>query len=205
MGTFSRHGRVGVFGGSFDPVHFGHLSIAEEARVVLTLDLLLIVPAGQQPEKIGYHAATPQQRLAMTRLACADNPHFAVSPIEIERPGLSYTADTLAAIRADYDADLYFILGADVLNGFPAWERADEVLRLSRIAALSRPGVSVDLAALDAAMPGLAAQTQLIDGPQLEISSTDLRRRLARRLPVRYQLPDAVIDYIQEQRLYAER
>lgn len=198
--------RIGILGGTFDPIHYGHLAIAEEARWALDLKLVYVTPAAQQPLKHNGHGASPQQRLEMIRLACASNPAFAPSDIELRRPPPSFTIDTMVEFRALLGAncELWFILGGDALADLPRWRQATRLLELTRFAAVLRPGATVDLAALDAALPGLARRTSLIAGPRLDISSTALRQRIAAGQPVRYQLPDAVIDYIETHRLYRE-
>jgi nicotinate-nucleotide adenylyltransferase len=194
--------RIGILGGTFDPIHYGHLAIAEEARVALEFSQVLLVPAARQPLKGGEHAATPSQRFEMARLACAPNSAFIVSSIEIERTGPSYTVDTLRALHDAGMSDLYFILGADAATELHRWHAAREIIGLARIAAVGRPGAALDIAALDHNLPGLAARLILLEGPGLEISSTDLRARLATGRPIRYQTPDAVVEYIASQGLY---
>jgi nicotinate-nucleotide adenylyltransferase len=194
--------RTGILGGTFDPIHYGHLAIAEEARVALGFGQVLLVPAARQPLKGGEHAATPAQRLEMARLACASNPAFAVSPIEIEREGLSYTVDTLRALRDAGLGELYFILGADAAAELHRWHSAREIAALARIVAVGRPGVALDVAALDRDLPGIAARLTILEGPGLEISSTDLRERVVAGRPIRYQTPDAVAEYIAAHGLY---
>lgn len=194
--------RIGVLGGTFDPIHYGHLAIAEEARAALGMAEVLLVPAGRQPLKHGAHVATPEQRLAMTRLACADNPALRVSPVEVERPGLSYTATTLEQLAGETGAELHFILGADTLADLHRWHRAADILALARLVAMTRPGYTPDLDALDQRLPGASARITLVEGPRLEISSSEIRRRLAEGRPVRYLLPDPVIAYIEANELY---
>lgn len=194
--------RIGILGGTFDPIHFGHLAIAEEARTGLNLDRVLLIPAGHQPFKGGAHAATPRQRLEMARLACQENPAFEVSPIEIERPGPSYTALTLEQLHSTLPAEWYFILGADALADFPRWYSIQRVIELARIVAVTRPGYQVDSTALYAALPQLADRLRFLEGPRLEIASSDLRHRIACGHPIRYQTPDSVIAYIRAQQLY---
>jgi nicotinate-nucleotide adenylyltransferase len=198
--------RVGVYGGTFDPVHIGHLAIAEEARWALGLSRVYVVPAAQQPLKANSHDASPAQRLAMVRLACADNPGLAPSDIELHRPPPSYTVDTLAEFRERLGpaVELHFILGADAAAELPRWRSAAAILGLARLAIVGRPGYTIDIAALDAALPGLAARATPIDGPRLDISSTELRRRLAAGQPARYQIPDPVLRYIEEHGFYRD-
>jgi nicotinate-nucleotide adenylyltransferase len=194
--------RIGVLGGTFDPIHHGHLALAEEARVALRLDTVLLVPAGQQPLKHGAHVASPHQRLEMAGLACENNPALAVSPVEVERPGPSYTVTTLEHLQAETGGELHFILGADALADLHRWREADRVVELARLIAVGRPGYVADLAALEARLPGVVGRVTLLEGPRLDISSSELRRRIAGGRPVRYLLPDAVIAYIEEHRLY---
>lgn len=199
-----RVARFGIYGGSFDPIHLGHLAIAEEARSLLALDQVFFVPAARQPLKQAVHGASPAHRLAMVCLACADNSAFVPSDLEISRPAPSYTVDTLASFRTQLGsaAELWFILGADAVGDLPRWHRATEMLSLARLAIVGRPGYVLDLAALEAALPGFTARIAVLDGPGLAISSTALRTRLAASLPVRYQIPDRVIDYLVAQGLY---
>jgi nicotinate-nucleotide adenylyltransferase len=194
--------RIGILGGSFDPIHFGHLAIAEEARLALALDRVLFVPAARQPLKLAGHAAPAAARLEMTRLACASNDAFVVSTAELERPGPSFTVDTLATLRAAGDDELFFILGADALGDFPRWHAADRIIRLARVVVFDRPGTRADTASVARALPGLDERLTRIEGPLLDLSSTVLRQRVARGLPIRYQTPDPVVDFIAAHDLY---
>ncbi|NJM05076.1 nicotinate (nicotinamide) nucleotide adenylyltransferase [Candidatus Gracilibacteria bacterium] len=196
--------RIGVYGGSFDPIHFGHLAIVEEARWALDLDEVLVVPAAQQPLKSSKVGASATQRLAMVQLACANNSRLRPSDIELRRPPPSYTVDTLAELRGSLPTttELYFILGADALRDLKRWREPQRIVGLARIAVLARPGVTLDLAALETELPGLYKKLTQIDGPLLDISSTILRTRIAAGQPIRYQTPDAVCAYIAEQQLY---
>ncbi|MCS7290799.1 MAG: nicotinate-nucleotide adenylyltransferase [Roseiflexus sp.] len=195
-------GRTGILGGSFDPIHFGHLAIAEEARVVLRLSRVLIIPVGEQPLKPGGSVASPAHRLAMARLACADNPFFEVSSIEIDRPGPSYTYVTLQLLHEQGFNDLYLILGMDALADLPRWREVQRILELAHIVGVSRPGVSCDMSHLLKIFPGLTERLIVIDGPRLDIASADLRTRVAQGRPIRYQTPDAVVTYIETHHLY---
>jgi nicotinate-nucleotide adenylyltransferase len=199
--------RIGIYGGTFDPIHIGHLAIAEEARYALGLDQVIFVPASRQPLKDDLQGASPAQRLAMVRLACGGNPHFAVSDIDLRRPPPSYTVDTLATMRAEAgpSADLVFILGADAARDLPRWHRAADILRIASLAIIARPGVSLAVADLERSLPGVSDRCTLIDGPRLDVSSSELRARLASGRPTRYQIPDPVLAYIVEHGLYRER
>jgi nicotinate-nucleotide adenylyltransferase len=194
--------RTGILGGSFDPIHYGHLAIAEEARVALRLDHVLFVAAARQPFKSGAHAAPAEMRLEMARLACGTNGAFEASPIELERAGLSYTVTTLETLRAAIGGELFFILGADALDDLPTWHAAPRIVELAKVVAVGRPGFGLDAARATTALPELGARLTLLQGPRLDISSTELRRRVAEGKPIRYQTPDAVVRYIAERRLY---
>jgi nicotinate-nucleotide adenylyltransferase len=205
--------RFGVLGGTFDPIHNGHLAIAEEARWALCLERVYMVPAAQQPLKQARHMASPRQRLDMLRLACMRNPGLIPCDLELRRGAPSYTVDTLRELRIliaseedspaqDNEIELWFILGGDALLSLPRWHAAQQIIELARLAVVKRPGISLNLATLDEALPGLYACTDVVEGPGLDIASTDLRQRIARGQPVRYQLPESVLDYVIEQQLY---
>ena len=194
--------RIGILGGSFDPIHYGHLAIAEEARVTLRLDRVLFVPAARQPLKGDTHVASPEMRLEMTRLACATNDAYAISSIELNRPGPSYTVTTLETILAETTIEPFLIIGADALADLPRWSAAERIVALTRIVAIGRPGFTPDLAQIVGRLPILGARLTLLEGPGLDISSSALRRRVAEDRPIRYQTPDAVVDYIEQHGLY---
>jgi nicotinate-nucleotide adenylyltransferase len=198
--------RVGIYGGTFDPIHYGHLAIAEEARWVLGLARLFVVPAQRQPLKTAAQGATAEQRLEMVRLACADNPYLVPSDVELLRPPPSYTVDTLRTFRQMVGpaVELFFVLGADALEHIGRWREVESLLALARLAVVERPGVSLDLAQLEATVAGISSRTVVIKGPLLDISGTEIRRRLAHHLPVRYQLPEAVREYIVANQLYSD-
>lgn len=208
--------RIGLFGGSFDPVHVGHLVLAEQAREQLALDRVLWVPAARNPHKARAAVAPGEERLAMLRLACEGQPAFLPSAIELERemastapgrgPGPSYTVDTLEALHAAApEAELYLLLGTDALVGLPSWRSPERVLELARPAVMGRPGRAPELAALERALPGLSERLRRIEAPSLEISATDLRRRAAEGRSLRYLVRDAVAAHIAERGLYAGR
>ncbi|MEI7644292.1 MAG: nicotinate-nucleotide adenylyltransferase [Chloroflexales bacterium] len=198
--------RIGIYGGSFDPIHIGHLATAEDARHALGLDHVIFVPASRQPLKADFQGASPDQRLAMVSLACRENPRFVASDVDLRRPPPSYTVDTLAVLRAETDpgADLVFILGADAARDLPRWHRATEIIRLVRLAIVGRPGYHLNLAQLEADLPGISARCTTVTGPRLEISSSELRARIVSGRPARYQIPDPVLAYIVEHGLYRE-
>lgn len=195
--------RIGVFGGTFDPIHFGHLAVAEATRHALDLHSVLFVPAARQPFKASRQVASAGQRLAMVFLAIQDNPAFFPCDLEMRRGGPSYTVDTLYALHAARPgSELLFLIGADAIVDFPRWRSAAAILELAQLGILARPGSSVDLAALDQRLPGIRERSRLVTGPQLAISSSDIRERIAAGLPVRYLLPEAVRCYISRQGLY---
>lgn len=196
--------RLAIFGGTFDPIHVGHLAIAEDARWALKADQVVFVPAAQQPLKQGQTpGATAAQRLGMVELAVADNPRFTVWDGEVRRGGVSYTVDTVAQIHhASPDADLFFVLGADALALLPRWHQIERLITLCRFAVLRRPGAALALDDLTQTLPTLHDRITVIDGPLLTISATDVRQRLLRKQPVRYHLPHAVWHYIEQHGLY---
>lgn len=186
--------RLGILGGTFDPIHFGHLAIAEEARECYALDAVLFIPAGAPPHK-RYQPARPEQRLLMVQLATANHPKFHVSRLEIDRPGPSYTVDTLQALHAQYpQAELYFIIGADAALEFAGWREPGRILELAHVVAATRPGFPL------APLPHIA----LLDVPGLAISSTELRRRASEGRSLRYLVPDAVASYIAKEDIYRQ-
>jgi nicotinate-nucleotide adenylyltransferase len=198
--------RIGVLGGTFDPVHYGHLAIAEEARVRLPLDVVLLVPARLQPLRQRAWVSTPEHRAAMLERAILGNPSFVLSRVEFERPGPSYTVDTMALLRERYPrgSEFFFILGNDALADLPHWKEPERLLSLCRLVVFQRPGADFDPRLLFLQMPLLRGRLVLLEGPRLQISSTDLRQRSRQGLPIRYQVPDAVEEYIRSHRLYEE-
>ncbi len=196
--------RLGIFGGSFDPVHIGHLRLAEEAREQARLDRVLFIPTQVSPFKEGRTQIPGELRLAMLRLATEDNPAFQVSDTEIHRPGPSYTVDTLRELEREHpDAERFFITGTDALRDLPKWRQPEEVVRLTRFLVSVRPGVKK--AEVLAALPDVwEERVTFIEMPELDISSTYLRERLKVGSSVRYLLPCAVEEYILTHRLYRE-
>lgn len=196
--------RLGLFGGTFDPIHLGHLIVAEEIRHALALDRVLFVPAGQPPHKRGQAISPAADRVAMTRLAIADNPAFELCLIDVERAGPSFTAELLAEVtRWRPGADLYFIMGEDSLAELPTWHAPERILAAARLAVATRPGATADLARLERLLPGLSERVVLVPTPEIGIAARDLRRRVATGRPIRYQVPAAVEEYIRARGLYA--
>jgi nicotinate-nucleotide adenylyltransferase len=196
--------RVGVFGGTFDPIHIGHLVSAEEAWVELKLERVVFLPAGLPPHKLDHVMSPVEHRLAMVELAIASNPHFAVSKVDIERFGPCYTVDTIELLRDEWGpgVEIYFIMGSDSLLDILTWHNPRRLIRLCRFAVVSRSGYQVDLDELDALLPGVTSRVQMLNAPELAISSTDIQRRVREGLSIKYQVPEAVEDYIYQHKLY---
>lgn len=196
--------RIGVMGGTFDPIHVGHLVAAEEARVQFALECVLFVPCGQPPHKKDYQVTDRQHRYAMTVLATSSNPAFEVSRIEMDRPGPSYTVDTLRELReADSQSSLFFITGADGILAVLTWRDPHELVQFCEFIAVTRPGY--DLSHLAQALdPQLMEHVHLLPVPGIDISSTEIRRRVAAGLPVKYLTPLEVEAYIVKQGLYRD-
>ena len=196
-------GKLGIIGGTFDPPHYAHLAIAEDARVRLGLPQVLFAPAFGNPLKQGRQSAAPEHRFRMVELAIADNTNFAVTTLDLQ-PGPSYTVHLLQRLKVEYPAaELYFIIGFDALRRLADWYQAAEVLELAYMVASPRPGNKFDIDALAVRLPAAREKVLLLeDGPLLDISATALRERVAADLPIRYQTPDAVIEYIKQQHLY---
>lgn len=197
--------RLGVFGGTFDPIHHGHLVAAEEVRAQLALDKVLFVPAGLPPHKLDNDISPAQHRVAMIQLAIASNPGFGLSRVDVEREGPCFTVDTLALLQREWgeEAELYFIMGMDSLSEILTWKDPQRLIRLARIVVVGRPGFLADMEALEQALPGAAQHIQIVDAPRFEVSSSDIRRRVREGLPIRYQVPTAVEAYIREYGLYS--
>ena len=196
--------RIGVLGGSFDPIHYGHLVTAESARVQFELDTVIFMPTGKSPtEKPGF--ATKEERYQMTLLATAENHNFAVSRLEIERQQPSYTIDTLKAIRKEHDenSELFFIAGADAVLEILSWKDPGRLSGYAQFIAATRPGYELKrFQKIREEKPGIPS-VNILEIPALTISSTDLRRRIKEGLSVRYLLPDSVIKYVERNGLYS--
>jgi nicotinate-nucleotide adenylyltransferase len=193
-----------VIGGSFDPIHLGHLIIAEEARVELGLDRVVFVPAGQPPHKLDQRLTPPEHRLNMVRLAIADHDRFFVSRVDLDRDGPCYSVDTVRLLQEAWgaEAEISFLVGADSLADLPTWYRPRDLLYLCHIVATPRPGYQVDLEGLERRLPGASARIRVIDAPLLDISSTEIRERVRSGRPIRYLVHPAVKGYIDQHGLY---
>ena len=201
--------KLGIMGGSFDPIHVAHLIMADTAREALGLDLVLFLPAGSQPLKQGKPVTPAEQRVEMLRLAIQDNPRFELSRVDVDREGLSYTADSLQELREEWgdpgETALWFIIGSDSLVNFPKWHDPPRILAQTRLAVVRRPTFASDMAALEAQVPGITNAIDWVDAPLLEISATDIRRRVREGRSIRYRVPEAVRAYIEHNGLYKDQ
>ena len=187
---------IGLLGGSFDPVHHGHLIVAQVAREKLGLDALRFVPAREQPFKRGRHATSPEHRAAMLSLALRTAPAFSVEDAELNRPGPSYTVETLEQLRRrEPGAEFVLLLGADAAADLPAWHEAGRIPELARVIVFARPGTPA---------PTGAWVSASIEVPTIDISATEIRRRVRQGQSVRYWVPDSVAEYISTHRLYLD-
>jgi len=191
-------------GGSFDPIHYGHLLAAEEVRAVLHLEEVLFIPAAISPFKMGRASTDTEHRFRMVELAIATNPFFRASRIEIDRPPPSYTVDTLRLLRANHrpEDELYFIIGQDAVRDIPLWKEPEEIVRLAHLAVVTRPGTDFRAEQIVSWLPQSSPRIEIVPIPLLDISSTDIRARVASGRPIKYLTPEAVERYILEHGLY---
>ena len=211
-----RPGSVGVLGGTFDPIHVAHLAVAEEAREALGLEKILFIPAAMPPHTVDRPVSEPHHRLAMVELAIADNPAFAVSRIELDRSGPSYTVDTLERLAASAVADaepgadaqrpdLVLIMSAEAFRDLRTWRRPERILELARLAVVPRDGFpDASRAFLAEHFPGFEDRASFLRGPRLRLSASELRERAANGRSLRYLVPDAVAAYIGDHGLYSD-
>lgn len=191
----NRRPRIGIMGGTFDPIHHGHLVAASEVQVRFDLDEVIFVPTGKPEEKPAV--TSTEHRYLMTVIATASNPRFRVSRVDIDRPGVTYTVDTLADMRSVYpDADLFFISGADAIAQVLRWKDADRLWEMAHFVAVTRPGHELDVSGIPDGV------VSVLEVPALAISSTDCRERVSKREPVWYLVPDGVVQYIAKHGLY---
>ncbi len=197
--------KVGVLGGTFDPIHTAHLVMADEVRVRLNLDEILFVPAGEPWLKTAHFISLAEHRVQMVRLAIKGRPHFKLSTVEVERAGPSYTVDTIAELRQQLsiEDDIFFILGWDSVAGLPQWREPARLIEMCYLVAVPRPGYSApDLPALESLIPGISERLVIMDKPEIDISSSAVRERVARGLAIRHLVPEAVVRYIKRHKLY---
>jgi nicotinate-nucleotide adenylyltransferase len=192
--------RIGIMGGTFDPIHHGHLVAASEAAHVFALDEVIFVPTGMPYQKTGRNVSAGEDRYLMTVIATASNPRFSVSRVDIDRPGETYTIDTLRDLRAERgpDAELFFITGADALTKMISWRDADELFKLAHFVGCTRPGHRLSLSGLP------SEHISLIEIPALAISSTECRARVRSGDPIWYLVPEGIVQYISKRKLYQD-
>lgn len=207
--TVTRPGSIGIMGGTFDPIHLGHLAVAEESREALGLERILFVPAGLPPHKLDGAIAAAEDRLAMVALAIAGNAAFEARRTDVDRPGPSYTADTVALLAAEVrqhggTPDLTLIMSSETLAGLPGWRDPGRLLDACRVAVVPREDRPLpEVAWLASRFPGHEDRFDLLDGPRLAISSTGIRARVVAGRSIRYLVPDAVEAYIHDHGLYS--
>ncbi len=198
--------RIGIFGGTFDPIHVGHLILAEEAHDQLKLDRILLVPAGDPPHKRDRTLSPVAHRLRMCELATHDIDYITISRVDADRPGPHYTSDMVRLLREQVgpDVELFFLMGMDSLRDLPTWHEAGWLVENCRLVALARHDVQLDWEKLEAALPGLRDRVIILDMPEIEIASNVLRERVRTGRSIRHQVPAAVEAYIYEHRLYQD-
>lgn len=196
--------RVGMMGGTFDPIHVGHLAIADDVREALGLERILFIPAGVPPHKPEDSVAPVAHRVAMVEAAIADNPAFELSRVEVDRPGLSFTVDTVEQLAATFEVTV--ILSAETFHELPTWHEPDRLFAAARVAVVPREGyAAADPAWLASAFPGREDRVTYVEAPHLDVSSTGIRARVAAGRTIRYLVPLAVGSYIDAHGLYRSR
>ena len=198
--------RIGLFGGTFDPPHLGHLILASEAQSQLELDRLLWILTPEPPHKLNQLITPTEHRLAMVKLAIADNPSFELSDVEINRPGPHYTSDTIKLIaKQNPQAEIVPIIGGDSLHDLPTWHQPKEIVYACHwIGVMRRPHEETSLDELERELPGIRSKVHYVDAPLLEIASREIRSRIAEGRSVRYYLPMPVYEYIEQHHLYQQ-
>lgn len=197
--------KTGILGGTFDPVHNGHIKAAEAVKKRLGLQNVIFVPAGKPWMKSDRPITPVEHRVEMVRLAIAGHPDFELSLSEVNRPGSTYTVQTIREFRRKFGegAEIYFIIGRDGLWHLPQWRSVGQLIKLCRIAVVPRPGFSLpDMDAMEKQIPGLSASVVLLDKPEIDVSATDIRRKVAQGLPWKTSVPAPVAEYIKANSLY---
>lgn len=197
--------KLGILGGTFDPIHLGHLLMAEASRETLGLNRVLFVPAGEPPHKQHQPCTPAHHRRAMVELAIVGNPHFELCSVDLDRPGPHYSTDTVRLIRAGFNLaaeNCFFIIGGDSLADLPTWHQPRQLLALCRLAAVHRPGFRPNVAGLSGQLPGLAGRLSWVPMPLIGITASDIRARVRAGQSIRYQVAEPVNNYITRYRLY---
>ena len=196
--------KVGILGGTFDPIHIAHLIIAEECRFCLDLDRVFFVPAGIPPHKLSRPITDVEDRVKMIQLATASNPCFVLSRIDVDRPGPGYSVDTVELLRQQLgpEVEVYFIIGTDSLIDMPNWYAPRRLIQLCQFAVVGRPHYEVDMESLEAYLPGIGSRVHFVNAPEMPFSSSDIQRRVRSGLPIKYQVLDSVEEYIYTHKLY---
>ena len=198
--------RVGIFGGTFDPIHMGHLIVAETIMDEFHLDKVVFIPAAVPPHKLDKQISPAKHRYMMTMLATCSNPRFQVSDMEMHRQGPSYSRDTLAQLIEEHgsDTEFYFIVGADSVENLHTWNRIDELLTMCHFIGASRPGCMPDMEKIAQRFVPLVEKIHCLETPELEISSTEIRHRVGQKRTIRYIVPETVEQYIYKEKLYLD-
>ncbi|HHX61845.1 MAG TPA: nicotinate-nucleotide adenylyltransferase [Epulopiscium sp.] len=201
--------KLAIMGGTFDPIHIGHLMTAEEVRNEFEIDQVIFIPTGHPPHKDAGRVTHSEHRYLMTVLATVENPHFNVSRIEIDRPGTTYTIDTIKKIKESYNPDvkIYFITGADAVHEILTWERVDELMKICEFVAVTRPGYKRQQLRekVEELKGSFECSVHYLEVPALAISSSDIRGRVEKYKPIQYLVPQAVEKYIQKFKLYSDK
>jgi nicotinate-nucleotide adenylyltransferase len=199
--------KIGILGGTFDPIHLAHLLIAEIARETLNLERVLFTPAGDPPHKQARSKTGAHHRRAMVELAVVGNPCFELCPVDLDRPGPHYSVDTVRLIRAQYELSAdqcFFIIGGDSLKDLPDWHEPQELVELCHLAVAQRPGYRPDLSDLETVVPGLTNRLAWVETPVMEIASSEIRDRVSQGHSIRYQVPEPIRAYIDRYGLYRQ-
>ncbi len=196
--------RLGLYGGTFDPIHVGHLIAATEVQAALALDRVLFLPAGQPPHKRGREITPAAHRVRMIELAIAGRPQLGISDLDLDPGQPSYTVYLLARAREAYGegVELFFVMGEDQLRDLPTWHEPARVAELARLAVVTRPNVAADPDEIARAVPAVAGRIHCVEIPQIDIASSDIRERVAAGRPIAYQVPRPVEDYVLAHNLY---
>jgi len=196
--------RIGIFGGTFDPPHLGHLILASEAFYQLNLDRLLFVLTSSPPHKIGQPITPIEMREKLVKAALSDNPGFEFSRVDIDRPGPHYAVDTVNIIRGQHTgSELVYLIGGDSLRSLPDWHKPKELVdAIDELGVMRRPGIHIDWSTLETHIPGIFEKVRFVDAPLLEISSSEIRKRVAEDSAFRYYIPIEVYKLIVEEKLY---